>query len=383
MSRYDCAVAIPPIDLRAQARALGTALQDAIAEVVEDQQCILGPHVERFERAMAEYCGTGHAVGVASGTDALLLALAALGVGPGTFVVTTAFTFFATGSTIARLGARPVFADIDPATCNLDPRSVEAAIARAPGRVAGIVPVHLYGRLADMTGLAEIAARHECWLLEDAAQAVGARRNGRAAGTFGRAGCFSFYPTKNLGALGDAGMIVTDDAALAAHLRRERHQGQVDRYHHESLGHCARLDAVQAAVLRAKLPHLDRWNARRRAIAARYDAGLRAAEMAGHTGAPIVLPPAAGTDHVWHQYVVRAERRDALQAHLATAGIGAMVYYPVPLHRQPPLAASLTPVPLDESERAAREVLALPIYPELADEQIDTVVAAVRAFYPR
>src|SRR6185503_16033551 len=224
-----------------------------------------------------------------------------------TFVVTTAFTFFATGSTIARLGARPVFADIDPATCNLDPRSVEAAIARAPGRVAGIVPVHLYGRLADMTGLAEVAARHKCWLLEDAAQAVGARRNGRAAGTFGRAGCFSFYPTKNLGALGDAGMIVTDDAALAAHLRRERRQGQVDRYHHESLGHCARLDAVQAAVLRAKLPHLDRWNARRRAIAARYDAGLRAAEMAGRTGAPIVLPPAADTDHVWHQYVVRAE----------------------------------------------------------------------------
>lgn len=373
---------VPSIDLPAQARSLGRALHDAVAEVLADQQCILGPHVERFERAMAAYVGVAHAVGVGSGTDALLLALDALGVGPGSLVVTTPFTFFATGSTIARLGARVVFADVDPATCNLDPASVDAAIAKAPGRVAGIVPVHLYGRLADLSGLGAIAARHGCWLLEDAAQAIGARREGRHAGTVGRAGCFSFYPTKNLGALGDAGMVVTDDGALAARLRRDRHQGQVDRYRHASLGMCSRLDAVQAAVLATKLPHLERWTARRREIATVYDARLRAAGLAGRSGAPLVLPPLAGEDHVWHQYVVRAERRDALLAHLSGDGIGAAVYYPLPLHRQPPLAAaSVTPVPLDESERAAHEVLALPIYPELDDARLDAVVDAVRRFY--
>jgi dTDP-4-amino-4,6-dideoxygalactose transaminase len=361
---------------------LGSALTDAVGEVLADQQCILGPHVERFERAMAEYCGVTHAIGVASGTDALLLALAALGVGPGTLVVTTPFTFFSTGSTIARLGARPVFADVDPTTLNLDPRSVDAAIAAAPGRVAGIVPVHLYGRLADMRALRTVADRHGCWLLEDAAQAIGASRDGRRAGAFGVAGCLSFYPTKNLGALGDAGMVLTNDATLAAHVRRDRHQGQIDRYHHESLGFCARLDAVQAAVLRAKLPHLDAWNTRRRALAASYDAKLRASGLAGRAGAPITPPAPAGEDHVWHQYVVRAARRDALLAHLTEAGIGAQVYYPVPLHRQAPLAsASVTPVSLDEAERATAEVLALPIYPELDDAKVDAVVGAVREFY--
>lgn len=382
-SRYESLpVKVPSIDLMAQARSLGTAVTDAVAEVLADQQCILGPHVERFERRMAERCGVGHAIGVGSGTDALLVALAALGVGPGTLVVTTAFTFFATASTIARLGARAVFADVDPATFNLDPRSVEAAIARAPGPVAGILPVHLYGRLADMDGLGAIAERHGAWLLEDAAQAIGARRGGRAAGSFGRAGCFSFYPTKNLGAAGDGGLIVTDDAALATLLRRDRHHGQVDRYHHAAIGFCSRLDAVQAAVLGAKLPHLDAWNARRRVLAAAYDERLRAAGLAARQGAPITLPAPAGDDHVWHQYVVRAERRDALLAHLTGAGIGAMVYYPVPLHRQPPLeAASLTPVALDETERAAREVLALPIYPELDERALDVVVGRVREFY--
>ena len=373
---------VPSLDLPAQARSLGRAVHDAVAEVLADQQCILGPHVERFERAMAAYVGVAHAIGVGSGTDALLLALAALDVGPGTLVVTTPFTFFATGSTIARLGARIVFADVDPATLNLDPASVDAAIAKAPGRVAGIVPVHLYGRLADLPALEAVAARHGCWLLEDAAQAIGARRGGRAAGAVGRAGCFSFYPTKNLGALGDGGMVVTNDDALAACLRRDRHQGQIDRYHHASLGMCSRLDAVQAAVLGAKLPHLEGWNARRRALAVTYDARLRAAGLAGRAGAPLVLPPPAGDDHVWHQYVVRAERRDALLAHLTAAGIGAMVYYPVPLHRQPPLvASSVAPVPLGESERAAREVLALPIYPELDEPRLDAVVGALRTFY--
>jgi dTDP-4-amino-4,6-dideoxygalactose transaminase len=324
---------VPSIDLPAQARSLGRALHDAVAEVLADQQCILGPHVERFERAMAGYVGVAHA-------------------------------------------------DVDPATYNLDPASVDAAIAKAPGRVAGIVPVHLYGRLADLSALGAIAARHGCWVLEDAAQAIGARRDGRHAGTVGRAGCFSFYPTKNLGALGDGGMVVTDDDAVAARLRRDRHQGQIDRYHHASLGMCSRLDAVQAAVLATKLPHLERWNARRRAIATAYDARLRAAGLVGRSGAPLVLPPLAGEDHVWHQYVVRAARRDALLAHLAAEGIGAAVYYPVPLHRQPPLAAvAVTPVPLGESERAARDVLALPIYAELDDARLEAVVDAVRRFY--
>jgi dTDP-4-amino-4,6-dideoxygalactose transaminase len=373
---------VPPIDLPAQARALGSTLVDAVAEVLSDQQCVLGPHVERFERAMADYTGVAHAIGVGSGTDALLLALTALGVGPGTLVVTTPFTFFATGSTIVRLGARPVFADVDPATFNVDPRSVEAAIAGAPGRVAGIVPVHLYGRIADMRALQAVADRHGCWLLEDAAQSIGARRDGRHAGSIGVAGCLSFYPTKNLGALGDGGMVLTNDAALATLLRRDRHQGQVDRYHHESLGFCSRLDAVQAAVLRAKLPYLEAWNARRRALAATYDAKLRAAGLAGRPGAPIGLPAPAGDDHVWHQYVVRAARRDDLLAHLHAVGIGGQVYYPIPLHRQAPLAAaSVTPVSLDETERATREVLALPIYPELDDARTDTVVGALREFY--
>ena len=373
---------VPPLDLRAQARALGPALHDAVAEVLADQQCVLGPHVERFERAMGEYCGVAHAIGVGSGTDALLLGLSALGVGPGSLVVTTAFTFFATASTIARLGARAVFADIDPRTCNLDPRSVEAAITAAPGPVAGIMPVHLYGRLADMAALAAVAERHGCWLLEDAAQSMGARQDGHAAGAFGRAGCFSFYPTKNLGGLGDGGMLVTNDDALAIRVRRDRNHGQLDRYHHESLGICSRLDAVQAAVLGVKLGHLDGWNARRRVIAASYGERLRDAGLVGRPGAPVTLPAPAGSEHVWHQYVVRAERRDALRDHLAAAGIGAMVYYPVPLHRQPPLAASVvTPVSLDETERATRDVLALPIYPELDEAALDAVVGAVRTFY--
>jgi dTDP-4-amino-4,6-dideoxygalactose transaminase len=375
-------VKVPPLDLPAQARALGPALRDAVERVLVDQQCILGPHLERFETAMAEYCGVAHAIGVGSGTDALLLALAALDVGPGAIVVTTPFSFFATASTIVRLGARPLFADIDPTTFNLAPASVAAAIAAAPGRVAGVVPVHLYGRLAAMDALGAVAERHGLWILEDAAQAVGARRGGRMAGSLGRAGCLSFYPTKNLGALGDGGMVLTNDAALAAEVRRDRHQGQIDRYRHETLGFCSRLDAVQAAILGAKLPHLDGWNRRRREIAAAYDARLRAAGVAGVPDAPIVLPERPGDEHVFHQYVVRAARRDALLRHLHAAGVGAQVYYPVPLHRQPPLeGVSLTPVPLPETERAAREVLALPLYPEVDEAAVAAVVEAVRTFY--
>jgi dTDP-4-amino-4,6-dideoxygalactose transaminase len=375
-------VKVPFLDLRAQDRAIGAEVRAAIAAVLEDQQFILGAHVERFEAAMATYCGVPHAIGVASGTDALALALAALGVGPGSIVLTSPFSFFASASTIVRLGARPMFADVDPRTLNLDPAAAEEAIRRADGAVAGIVPVHLFGRLADMPALSALAERLGLWVVEDAAQAVGARAGGVRAGAFGRAGCLSFYPTKNLGALGDGGMLLTADDALAARVRRERHQGQVAPYVHEAIGLCSRLDALQAAVLGAKLTHLEAWNARRRTVAAWYAAAFTSAGLAAAPGAPLVLPEPAGEGHVFHQYVIRARDRDRLAAHLATAGVGTQVYYRIPLHRQPALAPhALTPCPLPEVERAAAEVLALPIYAELTEAHVAAVVEATAAFY--
>lgn len=377
-------MSVPFIDLPAQARRLGGALEAAVAEVLASQQCILGPHVERFEAAVAEYAGARHALGVGSGTDALLLALAALGVGPGMRVVTTPFSFFATASTIARLGARPVFADVDPATLNLRPDAVARVLAEDGEGIAGLLPAHLYGRMADLDALGALAARHDLWVLEDAAQAIGARDAVGAAGTRGRAGCLSFYPTKNLGGIGDGGMVLTDDDALAARVRIDRNQGMDAPYRHVTLGACSRLAAVNAAALAVKLRHLDAWNARRRAIAARYDAAFRAVGLAAADGGPLGLPPLGGDEHVWHQYVVRSGRRDALARHLAAAGVATQVYYPIPLHRQPALAGRAdVPHPLPEAERAATEVLALPIHAELADAQVDCVVEAVVAFHRR
>ena len=282
---------IPFLDLVAQDREVGADVRAALADVLAGQAFVLGTHVERFEAAVAEYCGVPHAIGVASGTDALLLSLGGLGVGPGVSVLTTPFSFWATASAIVRLGARPIFADIDPATFNLHPAAVEAALAATHERVAGILPVHLFGRLAPMGALAALAERRGLWVVEDAAQAIGARADGTSAGAFGRAGCLSFYPTKNLGALGDGGMVLTRDATLAAHVRQERHQGHSSTpYVHASLGMCSRLDAVQAAALGAKLPRLDGWNARRRTIAARYTRLLEDAGLAGAPGAPLVRP---------------------------------------------------------------------------------------------
>jgi len=373
---------VPFLDLGAQDAAIGAEVRAAIDEVLASRRFILGPHLERFEAAMAAYCGVRHAIGVGSGTDALVLALSALDVGPGTAVVTSPFSFFASASTIVRLGARPVFADIDPGTLNLDVAAVADAIERGRGAVRGIVPVHLFGRLAPMDEIAALAARHGLWVVEDAAQAVGARAGGTRAGAFGRAGCLSFYPTKNLGALGDGGMVLTSDDALAARVREERHQGQPAAYVHASIGLCSRLDAIQAAALHAKLAHLDDWNARRRAVAARYDALFRAHGLADRPGAPLALPAPAGAAHVYHQYVVRARDRDALRAHLGAAGVGSMVYYPTPLHRQPALAIlGLADGAFPEAERAAAEVLALPIYPELTPAQTEHVVSTVAAFY--
>ena len=373
---------VPFLDLRVADAAATGAVRAALAEVVESRQLVLGPHVERFERAMAAYCGVPHAVGVASGTDALVLALAALGAGPGTAVVTTPFSFFATASAIVRVGARPLFADIDPATLNLDPAAVEATLAGAQATVVGLLPAHLFGRLAPMGVLRPLAARHGLWMLEDAAQAIGARADGTAAGAFGRAGCLSFYPTKNLGGLGDGGMVLTADPELAARIRRDRHQGQRAAYVHETIGLCSRLDALQAAALGAKLPHLDTWNAERRTIAGWYGSGLAERGLAGRPGAPLVAPAPAGAAHVFHAYVVRARERDRLRAHLEAAGVGTQVYYARPLHLQPALA-HLGPRPgaLPEAERAAAEVLALPIYPGLTHAQVDTVVEAIASYY--
>lgn len=361
---------------------MGAALREAVGEVLTSQQCVLGPVVERFEQAMAAYAGVRHAIGVGSGTDALALAMAALDVGPGQLVATSAFTFFATASTIVRLGARPLFVDIDPHTFAIDPAALAAAIDAAPGPVAGVVPVHLYGRLAPMAEIRAVAARHGSWVVEDAAQAIGARGSDGMAGTLGRAGCLSFYPTKNLGGIGDGGMVLTADDAIASRVRRDRHQGMTAPYRHESIGLCSRLDAVQAAALGAKLPWLDRWNDQRRAIAARYTAALEAAGLTRERGGPLVAPAPAGAAHVFHQYVVRAERRDRLAAHLAARGIGTHVYYPIPLYRQPALAAhAVVPVPLAHTERAVAEVLALPIYPQLPAAHVDCVVDAIAAFY--
>ena len=374
---------IPFLDLAAQDRDVGEEVRAAIAEVLATQAFVLGPHVERFEAAMAAYCGVPHAIGVGSGTDALLPVLGALGVGPGVAVLTTPFSFWATASTIVRLGATPLFADVDPVTFNLDPAAAEAVLATTRERVVGLLPVHLFGRLAPMRPLGALAERRAVWLVEDAAQAIGARADGVKAGAFGRAACLSFYPTKNLGALGDGGMALTGDAALAARVRQERHQGHsATPYVHASLGLCSRLDAVQAAALGAKLPHLDAWNGRRRAVAERYTRLFAETGLAGRADAPLVLPEPAGEAHVFHQYVVRARDRDALQAHLAAGGIGAQVYYRMPLHLQPPLAAlGFRRGDFPEAERAAAEVLALPIYPQLDGRAVEAVVEAVAAFY--
>jgi dTDP-4-amino-4,6-dideoxygalactose transaminase len=336
--------------------------------VLASQVFILGPEVEACEREVAEYCGVRHAVGVSSGTDALLVALMALGIGPGNEVIAPAYSFFATAGVIARLGAVPVFVDIDPVTYAIDPGACARAVTP---RTRAILPVHLFGRCADMTALETVAARHGVPMVEDAAQAIGATFGGRRAGALGRMGCFSFFPSKNLGAFGDGGMVTTDDDALAERLRTLRVHGAKPKYHHAMVGGNFRLDALQAAVVRVKLRHLDRWAAQRRANAALYDRLL--------SDLPAVVRPEACEGHVFNQYVVRLPERDRVMDSLRQQGIGCEVYYPVPLHRQECFAASgYGPDSLPVSEQAARETLALPIYPELTPAQIDAVVAALR-----
>lgn len=368
-------MSVPLLDLRRQYAALAPELEAALLEAARSTNYIGGPRVEEFEQAVASYVGAKHAVGVSSGTDALLLALMALGVGPGDEVATTPFTFFATAGAVARLGARPVFVDIDPRNFNLDPSKLAAALTP---RTRAIIPVHLFGQCADMNGI--LAAAGGVPVLEDAAQAIGAEdARARRAGCIGKAGTFSFFPSKNLGAMGDAGMIVTGDDDLAARMRLLRNHGASPKYFHAAVGGNFRLDPLQAAVLQVKLPHLDAWTAARQEHAAWYD---RAFAERGLTPEPVTPPPVGPGWHIFNQYVIRAQRRDELMAHFKTRSIGCEVYYPLPLHLQQ-CFRELGYVEEDfpESERAAREALALPIFPELRREEQEEVVAAVAEFY--
>ena len=370
---------VPLLDLTLQYRGIATEVMPELHTIIEEQRFILGPVVDRFEREMEAYLGVRHAVGCASGTDAILLALRAFDCGRDDEVVTSPFTFFATAGAIHNVGARPVFADILPDTFNLDPAAAEAAVTE---RTRVVMPVHLFGQMADMPAFRALADRHGVALLEDAAQAIGARQrvDGQwiTTGTLGDACAFSFFPTKNLGAFGDAGMTVATDDGTAERLRKLRVHGGRQMYHHEEVGYNSRLDSLQAAVLSAKLPHLKGWSDARRRNAALYDQAL-----AGIGG---IQTPAVGQDHepIYNQYTLRVRdgRCDALAGFLRDRGVGSGVYYPVPLHRQECFAyLGYREGQFPESERACREVLSLPVFPELTGAQLEYVAESVRAFF--
>jgi dTDP-4-amino-4,6-dideoxygalactose transaminase len=378
---------VPLLDLGRQYAQIRHELDGALLRVAESQQFILSDEVAAFERDAAAYLGASFVVGCASGTDALWLALVSAGVGPGDEVITSAFSFYSSAAAIVRTGARPVLMDVDSRTLNLDPAMVEQRVARSlPAGLRALLPVHLYGQCADMDAFERIAAEHKLAVIEDAAQAFGASWRGRRAGTLGTAAAFSFYPTKNLGAFGDAGCVATADSELAARVRRLRNLGIRERYIHDEIGANSRLDALQAAVLRVKLQHLERWNAQRRERAAEYDrlfahAGL----VAGRSSSPApvrLLETAAQAHHIFHQYVIRAGRRDELRDFLASRRIGTQVYYPLPLHLQKCfLYLGYGEGDLPESERASREVLALPMFPELTSGEQRYVVETIAEFY--
>jgi dTDP-4-amino-4,6-dideoxygalactose transaminase len=370
--------AVPLLDMQRQHQPLREEIRAAIDRVCDSGRFILGPDCEQLEHSIARYTRTKHAIACASGSDALLLALMALGIGPGDEVILPSYTFFATGSAVWRLGAMPVFVDIDPATYNLYPQATAALITRA---TKAILPVHLFGQCADMDALGAIARQHGLPIIEDACQSIGAEYHGVPAGAIGDVGCFSFYPTKNLGGFGDGGLLTTNRDDLAARLRLLRAHGMEPRYYHQVVGINSRLDSIQAAVLNVKLPHLDRWAERRQANAALYQ------RLFAECGLARVLTLPA-TDmhctHVWNQYTIRVPdgRRDALRQYLAQMKIGAEIYYPVPLHRQACFRSlAYAEGSLPESERAARETLALPIFPELEPAEIETVVYRIGEFF--
>jgi len=385
---------IPILDLTRQYKAIKPDIDAAVRRVLESGRFILGPEVEAFEKGVAEYLGVKHAIGVASGTDALLLSLKALGIGPGDSahgitsegniprdkVIVPSFTFFATAGVVVNVGATPVFADIDPKTFNIDPEHLKQLFTHHPSlvtNVKAIIPVHLYGQPADMDEIMAIANEYGLYVVEDAAQAISAEYKGRKVGTIGDLGCFSFFPTKNLGAYGDGGMIVTNDDALAERVRILRVHGSKPKYYHHLVGTNSRLDALQAAILRVKLTHLPEWTTARQRIAARYDEMLH--------GVPGIETPhrAPARTHIFHQYTVRVHdgMRDALREHLRAQGIGTQVYYPLPLHLQPCFAdLSYREGDLPESEQASREVLSLPMFPELTEQEQEYVAIEIKRF---
>jgi dTDP-4-amino-4,6-dideoxygalactose transaminase len=382
------------LDLKRQYATIRDRVRAAIDQVCESQSLILGEEVAALEREISAHLGAASTVGCSSGTDALWLALTAAGVTAGDGFLTTPFTFFASASSITRCGARPVFADIDPATFNLSPHSVGQAIqTQHPAKLKGVMPVHLFGQCVDADAFDALAAAHNLVIVEDAAQAFGATWNRRHAGTLGRTAAFSFYPTKNLSAFGDAGAATTADADAGEHMKRLRNHGASRRYYHDEIGWNARMDAIQGAVLRIKLRHLDHWNQRRRQLAAAYDRLLQRAGLAEARGTsthvdalhPLALPATAPqASHIFHQYVIRAHRRDHLRDFLQQRRIGCEIYYPVPLHLQRCFAyLGYRPGDFPESERACLEVLALPIFPELTAAEQQQVVAAIAEFYSR
>jgi dTDP-4-amino-4,6-dideoxygalactose transaminase len=370
-------MSIPILDLSRARRRIAPQLEARWQRVLDDSSFILGPEVKEFETAFAQFLGVGACVAVANGTDALVLALRALGLQPGDEVIVPAFTFFATAEAVALLGGRPVFADVDPQTLNLDPAD---AASRVTSRTVGILGVHLYGRPFDVDAVLALCASKGLWLLEDAAQAQGALWKGKRVGGFGRLAAWSFYPTKNLGCFGDGGAVTGNDPVLADQVRLLANHGQTSRYHHVLVGSNSRLDSLQAAVLNCRLPLLDADNARRREIACRYHGGLASAVESGDV---TLLQDREGITCVYHQMTLRTARRDDLLEHLKAAGIGSSVHYPSPLHRQPAMAGLTEAHDGDfpAATAAAGEVLCLPIFPELTNEEVDQVCAGVRGFF--
>ncbi|MFB3785821.1 MAG: DegT/DnrJ/EryC1/StrS family aminotransferase [bacterium] len=376
MTSTPTTLSVPLLDLQAQYQTIREEIQAAINRVLESQHFILGPEVQALEREIAEYSQCRFGVGVSSGTDALLIALMALDIQPGDEVITTPYTFFATAGVIHRLGAKPVFVDIEPDTYNIDPARIETAVTP---KTKAIIPVHLYGQCAEMDPILDIARRHNLFVIEDAAQAIGAEYQGRRAGSMGTMGCFSFFPSKNLGGYGDGGMVVTQDESLADKLKMLRTHGSKPKYYHRVVGGNFRLDALQAAIVRVKLRHLDGWTAARQRNARIYDALF---EEAGLAGTKIKLPAVKQNRHIFNQYVIQVENRDALMAHLKQNGVGTEIYYPVPMHIQECFARlGYREGDLPVSEHAANRTLALPIYPELTGEQQEVVVKRIVEWY--
>ena len=371
------------LDLKAQFSIISVEIRNAIDEVIESQAFILGPKVEALENEIAAYCRVDHAIGVSSGTDALLASLMALDIGPGDEVITSSFSFFATAGVIARLRAKPIFIDIEPKTFNVDPGNIKRAVTE---KTKAIIPVHLFGQSADMAPILEVARKFGIPVIEDAAQSIGSEYRGKKAGALGTMGTFSFFPSKNLGCFGDGGMIVTNDSILAEKLKALRHHGAIRPYDHKIVGGNFRLDALQAAVLSVKLKYLDQWAAARRDNAKYYDQRFMNSGLI--SDGSIRTPPAvyAGSGdenyHIYNQYALRVKNRDDLKAHLERAGVGTAIYYPKPLHLQDCFAdLGYAPGCFPEAERACKEVLSIPIYPELRAEQKEYVVDTILSFY--